>query len=231
MFSPMSSSVSSADSSSSSSSRDSPHRACATDHDDKVHSHRRRNRSKQRHRTSSQARDTSTSSSRGSSHCSSSSRSRNSDEVSLASTCDHPPRVNLPLDREFLPLQTDKEKENVRDQVICMIFDLPESTRFYDGTDAQRRNCSRSWLEDSVRVTNRVSLMGESLSFYDPFLVDFSCAIASTLAMHGRMYPTSTHVCFYSNVFGRERKVRTFESVQCKYIYFRVLSWEKTQSR
>jgi hypothetical protein len=25
--------------------------------------------------------------------------------------------------------------------------------------------------------------------------------------MHGRMYPTSTHVCFYSNVFGRERKI------------------------
>lgn len=25
--------------------------------------------------------------------------------------------------------------------------------------------------------------------------------------MHGRMYPTDTHVCFYSNVFGRERKV------------------------
>lgn len=37
---------------------------------------------------------------------------------------------------------------------------------------------------------------------------DFSCAIAATLAMHGRMYPTNTHVCFYSNVFGRERKVR-----------------------
>ena len=39
------------------------------------------------------------------------------------------------------------------------------------------------------------------------FSIDFSCAIASTLAMHGRMYPTSSHVCFYSNVFGRERKV------------------------
>lgn len=45
---------------------------------------------------------------------------------------------------------------------------------------------------------------------YDRQHIDFSCAIAATLAMHGRMYPTDTHVCFYSNVFGRERKVRIF---------------------
>ncbi|TDH73420.1 hypothetical protein CCR75_006682 [Bremia lactucae] len=64
--------------------------------------------------------------------------------------------------------QNDHEHEQMRDQVICMIFDLPETTQFYQ---------------------------------------DFSCAIASTLAMHGRMYPTSSHVCFYSNVFGRERKI------------------------
>lgn len=31
--------------------------------------------------------------------------------------------------------------------------------------------------------------------------------------MHGRMYPTSSHVCFYSNVFGRERKVSKSEKV------------------
>ncbi|GMF28431.1 unnamed protein product [Phytophthora lilii] len=68
--------------------------------------------------------------------------SRNSDELSLASTCDERPRLNLPLDKEFLPLDSpvqdehekEQEQERVRDQVICMIFDLPESTQFYEGT-------------------------------------------------------------------------------------------------
>ncbi|RMX69245.1 hypothetical protein DD238_003908 [Peronospora effusa] len=161
MFSP-SSSVSSANSSSSS--PESRYPPYATEKEDDVDHCHRHNRHKQRHRTDSNQRDKSTSSSRGSSYGS----SGNSDELSLASTCDEKMRVDLPSDREFVPLETDKEKENVRDQVICMIFDLPESTQFYQ---------------------------------------DFSCAIASTLAMHGRMYPTSTHVCFYSNVFARERKI------------------------
>ncbi|CAI5709772.1 unnamed protein product [Peronospora farinosa] len=164
MFS-SSSSVSSANSSSSSSSSpDSRYPPYAIEKENDVDHCHRHNRHKQRHRTDSNQRDKSTSSSRGSSYGS----SGNSDELSLASTCDEKMRVDLPSDREFVPLETDKEKENVRDQVICMIFDLPESTQFYQ---------------------------------------DFSCAIASTLAMHGRMYPTSTHVCFYSNVFGRERKI------------------------
>ncbi|CEG47283.1 Uncharacterized conserved protein, contains GRAM domain [Plasmopara halstedii] len=99
-----------------------------------------------------------------------------SEELSLTSNCDNHPQVNTLLDKGILsldgPMQNEmeqvQEQEDVRDQVICMIFDLPVSTQFYQ---------------------------------------DFSCAIASTLAMHGRMYPTSSHVCFYSNVFGRERKI------------------------
>lgn len=39
--------------------------------------------------------------------------------------------------------------------------------------------------------------------------------------MHGRMYPTDSHVCFYSNVFGRERKVRA--SVHVCMSRFRVI--------
>ncbi|TYZ61408.1 hypothetical protein PybrP1_002958 [[Pythium] brassicae (nom. inval.)] len=88
--------------------------------------------------------------------------------------------VNLPVDREFVPLplghepddaeekEAEAARDDVRDDVIRMIFDLPRATRFYQ---------------------------------------DFSCAVAATLAMHGRMYPTDAHVCFYSNVFGRERKI------------------------
>ncbi|KAF4150309.1 VAD1-like StAR-related lipid transfer domain [Phytophthora infestans] len=146
--------------------------------DDVYHRHRKNrrrsfdHRHRQRHHTGSSLTDKSMSSSHHS--------RKESDEVSLASTCDDRPRLNLPLDKEFLPLESptpqEKEQEQVRDQVICMIFDLPESTQFYQ---------------------------------------DFSCAIASTLAMHGRMYPTSSHVCFYSNVFGRERKILIpYESIR-----------------
>ena len=65
--------------------------------------------------------------------------SRHSDEFpsSIASVKNRPQRLNLPLDHDFLPLQKEeeeKEQERVRDQVICMIFDLPESTQFYKGT-------------------------------------------------------------------------------------------------
>ncbi|KAE9349380.1 hypothetical protein PR003_g5915 [Phytophthora rubi] len=194
VFSP-SSSVSSAASSSSSSSRESHHRRHdhrhqqrpTDDRDDDVYHRQRKNRQhsfeqqqqhrhhhRERHHTRSSLTDRSMSSSRASSHRG----SRNSDELSLASTCDD--RVNLPMDKEFLPpdspTQDEMKQEQVRDQVICMIFDLPESTQFYE---------------------------------------DFSCAIASTLAMHGRMYPTSSHVCFYSNVFGRERKILIpYESIR-----------------
>ncbi|KAG7399467.1 hypothetical protein PHYBOEH_008839 [Phytophthora boehmeriae] len=150
----------------------------AEEQDDVYHRHRksRQHRERSRRHTSSSLTDRSVESSRGSSRRS----SKDSDDVSLASTCEGRPSLQLPTDQEFLPMDKDEdgdeEQERVRDQVICMIFDLPESTQFYQ---------------------------------------DFSCAIASTLAMHGRMYPTSSHVCFYSNVFGRERKILIpYESIR-----------------
>ncbi|EGZ26414.1 hypothetical protein PHYSODRAFT_443521, partial [Phytophthora sojae] len=218
-FSPSSSVSSAASSTSSGSSRESRRRRHehrrqqrpTDERDDDVYHRQRKNRQRsfeqqqqqshhhhrhrERHHTSSSLTDRSMSSSRG---------SRNSDELSLASTCDdRTPRLNMPLDKEFLPLdsptqdEAEQKQEQVRDQVICMIFDLPESTQFYEGTvQTARRKTVDRLLTDS------------------PF-ADFSCAIASTLAMHGRMYPTSSHVCFYSNVFGRERKILIpYESIR-----------------
>ncbi|GAB9468490.1 hypothetical protein Gpo141_00005806 [Globisporangium polare] len=117
------------------------------------------------------------------SNASAGSRSRSRGRSSTATSAERDALLNLPLDKEFVPLahhededdeeeeggeETDVVRDDVRDDVICMIFDLPHTTKFYQ---------------------------------------DFSCAIAATLAMHGRMYPTDSHVCFYSNVFGRERKI------------------------
>lgn len=37
---------------------------------------------------------------------------------------------------------------------------------------------------------------------------DFSCAVETTVLLHGRMYVTSRFLCFYSNLFGLEKKIR-----------------------
>eukprot|EP00644_Phytophthora_capsici_P001073 jgi/Phyca11/509325/fgenesh2_kg.PHYCAscaffold_43_\ len=183
-FSSPSSSTSSHDSRHEHRHRHKPRRATTEEEDDDVYHRHRKNRQKSFERRRERRHTNSTEKSMSSSRVSSGRSSRKeSDEMSLASTCDDQPGLNLPLDKEFLPLDSttqderaEQEQEEMRDQVICMIFDLPESTQFYQ---------------------------------------DFSCAIASTLAMHGRMYPTSSHVCFYSNVFGRERKILIpYESIR-----------------
>ncbi|RYG96037.1 hypothetical protein EON65_55025 [archaeon] len=40
------------------------------------------------------------------------------------------------------------------------------------------------------------------------FLLDFSCAVESTVLLHGRMYISTRFICFYSNLFGLEKKIR-----------------------
>lgn len=37
---------------------------------------------------------------------------------------------------------------------------------------------------------------------------DFTCAVESTVLIHGRLYVTSKFICFYSNLFGLEKKIR-----------------------
>lgn len=37
---------------------------------------------------------------------------------------------------------------------------------------------------------------------------DFSCAVESPILLHGRMYITKRFLCFYSNLFGLEKKIR-----------------------
>ena len=41
--------------------------------------------------------------------------------------------------------------------------------------------------------------------FQDSFLPDFSCAVESSVLLHGRMYVTNRFLCFYSNLFGLVR--------------------------
>jgi hypothetical protein len=52
--------------------------------------------------------------------------------------------------------------------------------------------------------------------------VDFSCAIESTILIHGRLYLSNTALLFYSNLFGIEKKV--------KIPYSRVKSFAKAKT-
>jgi len=52
--------------------------------------------------------------------------------------------------------------------------------------------------------------------------MDFSCAVESTVLLHGRMYVTNRVLCFYSNLFGLEKKIRI------PYSHITVFSKENT---
>lgn len=44
-------------------------------------------------------------------------------------------------------------------------------------------------------------------------IADFSCAVESKILLHGRMYVTQKFICFYSNLFGLEKKVQGCRTV------------------
>ena len=46
-----------------------------------------------------------------------------------------------------------------------------------------------------------------SLPADEEYLEDYSCAVQAKILLHGRMYLTSKNICFYSNLFGYEKKL------------------------
>ena len=47
-------------------------------------------------------------------------------------------------------------------------------------------------------------------------LSDFSCAVEAKVLLHGRMYITTRYICFYSNFFGYEKKIKLpYRSINC----------------
>lgn len=47
-------------------------------------------------------------------------------------------------------------------------------------------------------------------------MTDFSCAVESKILLHGRMYVTQKFICFYSNLFGLEKKVQHTRPVHAR---------------
>ena len=67
---------------------------------------------------------------------------------------------------------------------------------FYESNQQQLSEISR---EDILR-----QVFGDVGDLID----DFSCAVETSVLLHGRMYVTSRFLCFYSNLFGLEKKIR-----------------------
>ena len=69
-----------------------------------------------------------------------------------------------------------------------------------------------SWFDDILFVTiyNNITYgLFICVIWYKHYVyVDFTCAVESTVLLHGRMYITSKFICFYSNLFGLEKKIR-----------------------
>ncbi len=55
---------------------------------------------------------------------------------------------------------------------------------------------------------SREEILSQIFGNVGDLMDDFSCAVESTVLLHGRLYVTDRFVCFYSNLFGLEKKIR-----------------------
>lgn len=56
--------------------------------------------------------------------------------------------------------------------------------------------------------TSREDILRQIFGDIGELIDDFSCAVESKVLLHGRMYITNRFICFYSNLFGLEKKIR-----------------------
>lgn len=77
------------------------------------------------------------------------------------------------------------------------------------GPDVSREDILKQIFGDIGKlVEGQRALLRSSCLFYPLHPTDFTCAVESTVLLHGRMYITSKFICFYSNLFGLEKKIR-----------------------
>ena len=67
-------------------------------------------------------------------------------------------------------------------------------------------NITSDWLKIYIYLYVRYVCISYIHKLY--IYIDFTCAVESTVLLHGRMYITSKFICFYSNLFGLEKKIR-----------------------
>ena len=62
--------------------------------------------------------------------------------------------------------------------------------------------------DNSKTEISRDEILKQLFGDVGELISDFSCAVESTVLLHGRMYVTNRVLCFYSNLFGLEKKIR-----------------------
>ena len=65
-----------------------------------------------------------------------------------------------------------------------------------------------SHYDDSKSEISRDEILKQLFGDVGELIADFSCAVESAVLLHGRMYVTDRVLCFYSNLFGLEKKIR-----------------------
>jgi hypothetical protein len=73
----------------------------------------------------------------------------------------------------------------------------PESTREVVSTSGEQKD-----------DTSKEDVLKQIFGNIGELIEDFTCAAESTVLLHGRMYITNKFICFYSNLFGLEKKIR-----------------------
>ena len=100
--------------------------------------------------------------------------------------------AEFPLD---LYPPADFTREDILRQIFGEVGDLCHGKTFM-------RACCLYW---GPNVSSDLPLLSDH-NFYVP--TDFSCAVETKVLLHGRMYVTNRFLCFYSNLFGVEKKIR-----------------------
>ena len=101
--------------------------------------------------------------------------------------------------------QSSKSNNSGKDKVTLTL-----QTDGYPSSQPINSNSSNILNEEppSVKDAPRDEILKQIFGDVGELIIDFSCAVESTVLLHGRMYITNKYLCFYSNLFGLEKKIR-----------------------
>ena len=92
-----------------------------------------------------------------------------------------------------------KEKKKAQEAEFQQLLQDDEVIRRYYSTVRRKdkRPTHNEWLTDLFE-----------LDPHERVIDDFSCAIQKSILLHGRLYVTQSHLCFYSNIFGFRTEIK-----------------------
>lgn len=77
----------------------------------------------------------------------------------------------------------------------------------HQSTDIHERSLAHGVVSEDTHI-ERGEVLRQLFGDVGEHVDDFTCAVQSNIILHGRMYVTDRFLCFYSNLFGLEKKIR-----------------------